>query len=163
MRVEDRCPIAARVLRHVEVADHLHLEGLAFLSGWRLEREVSNVIQCGFLICGSHDSAASYVSVHHEAVIIDHKMYVHLNSHAIVFLTNLEGWYGRSLFEFWLTAGQLFERINVRRCTGMAHYQECDQPTAPSAYTAPRKTGFSFQKFTMEGDAALIGNDSESI
>jgi hypothetical protein len=63
MDVEDRRPIAAGVLRHVEIADHLYFEGLALRSGWRLEYEVSNILQCDFLICGSHDVGARYIGV----------------------------------------------------------------------------------------------------
>jgi hypothetical protein len=47
MGVEDRHPIAAGILRHAEIADHLHFEGLALLSSWRLECEVSNIIYRG--------------------------------------------------------------------------------------------------------------------
>jgi hypothetical protein len=113
--VKNRYPITAGILRHVEVADHLHLDGLALLSRWRLKCKVSHVIYCGFLICGSHDSAARHIGIHNEAVTIHHEPYLQLNSHAIVFLTNLEGWCGRSLPELWLTVGQHFDRISVRR------------------------------------------------
>ncbi len=92
----------------MEIADHLYFKSLALLSSWRLECEVSNIIQSGFLIFGSHDSAASDIGVHNEAVVIDQETCLQLNTHAVVALTNLESWYGRGLFKFWLTAGHYF-------------------------------------------------------
>jgi len=113
MGVEDGYPIAAGTLRHVEIADHLHFDGLTLLGGWRLESEMSNIIYCGFLIFGGHDSAARDIGIHGETVFIDHETHLQLNGHAIVFLTNLEGWYKRGLLELWLTTGQDFSRIYV--------------------------------------------------
>ena len=47
MDVDDRYPIAAGILRHVEIGNHLHFKRLALFSSWRLECEVSNIIKHG--------------------------------------------------------------------------------------------------------------------
>ena len=90
--VEDCYPIAPGILRDVEVADHLHFDGLALLGSWRLECEVPDVIQRSFLICRSYDVGACYIGVHNKAVFIDDEAHLQLNGRAIVVLTNLEVW-----------------------------------------------------------------------
>lgn len=106
MDIEDCCPVAAGILRHMEIADHLHFDALAFRGRWRLECEMSHVIQCCFLIRRSHNACTRYIGIHHEAVVVDHETSFQLNGYAVVFVPNFEGGYGRGFLKLGLAAGQ---------------------------------------------------------